>query len=288
MGDPSGECEIEEDTYCYSPQVNRTGKVSWLLDKGWGIGKKILVTGAVIFSAPFVLPPLVVTSAIAFACWVPSGVVMASYACSEKLMSKLLPYNGSSTTTEGVLMSNNEEEEFEYAKEGVEADVGEHLDVEEKPKWEGINRVKIEGSRDEYRIITQRKQGKEKVSDFVEEEESVKETRGLLEEIWDEGNANNAGAMEKQYAGEIEQCEEETDELIGSHVEETEHAVENKITDADVGLEKPTGETEDGVPKESVEIEEMKYVRDANAVSEDRGSVSESKSADKTFGAEKQ
>lgn len=319
MGDPSGECEIEEDTYYYSPEVNRTGKVSWLLDKGWGIGKKILVTGAVISSAPFVLPPLVVTSAIAFACWVPSGVVMASYACSEKLMSKLLPYNGSSTTTEGVLMSNNEEEEFEYAKEGVEADVGEHLDVEEKPKWEGINGVKIEGSRDEYkdnvlldenaasdgvdvlvfnviegeeefgvtRVVLKGSEGQEKVSDFVEEEESVKETRGLLEEIWDEGNANNAGAMEKRYAGEIEQCEEETDELIGSHVEETERAVENKITDADVGLEKPTGETEDGVPKESVEIEEMKYVRDANAVSEDRGSVSESKSADKTFGAEK-
>lgn len=316
MGDPSVECEIEEDNYYYSPEVNRTGKVSWLLDKGWGIGKKILVAGAVISSAPFVLPPLVVTSAIAFACWVPSGVVMASYACSEKLMSKLLPYNGSSTTTEGVLMSNNEEEEFECAKEGVEADVGEHL---EKPKWEGINGVKIEGSRAEYkdnvlldenaasdgvdvlvfnviegeeefgvtRVVLKGSEGQEKVSDFVEEDESVKETRGLLEEIWDEGNANNAGAMEKRYAGEIEQCEEETNELIGSHVEETEHAVENKIIDADVGLEKPTGETEDGVPKESVEIEEMKYVRDANAVSEDRGSVSESKSADKTLGAEK-
>lgn len=305
MGDPSGECEIEEDTYYYSPQVNRTGKVSWLLDKGWGIGKKILVTGALISSAPFVLPPLVVTSAIAFACWVPSGVVLASYACSEKLMSKLLPYN---STTEG---SNNEEEEFEYAEEGVEADVGEHLDVEEKPKWEGINGVKIEGSRDEYKdnvlldenaasdgvevlvfnviegeeefgvtpievtsVVLEGSEGQEKVSDFVEEEELVKETRGLLEEIRDEGNANNAGAMEKRYAGEIEQREEETDELIGSHVEETQGAVENKITDADVGLEKPTGETEDGVPKESEEIE-------------DRGSVSEIKSADETFGAEK-
>lgn len=325
MGDPSGECEIEEDTCYYSPQVNRTaGKVSWLLDKGWGIGKKILVTGAVISSAPFVLPPLVVTSAIAFACWVPSGVVLASYACSEKLMSKLLPYNSSSSTTEGVLMSNNEEEEFEYAEEGVEADVGEHLDVEEKPKWEGINGVKIEGSRDEYKdnvlldenaasdgvevlvfnviegeeefgvtpievtsVVLEGSEGQEKVSDFVEEEGLVKETRGLLEEIRDEGNANNAGAMEKRYPGEIEQREEETDELIGSHVEETEGAVEKKITDADVGLEKPTGETEDGVPKESEEIEEMKHVRDANAVSEDRGSVSESKSADETFGAEK-
>lgn len=322
MGDPSGKCEIEEDTYYCSPQVNTTGKVSWLLDKGWGIGKKILVTGAVISSAPFVLPPLVVTSAIAFACWVPSGVVLASYVCSEKLMSKLLPYN--SSTTEGVLMSNNEEEEFDYAEEGVEADVSEHLDVEEKLKWEGINGVKIEGSRDEYKdnvlldenaasdgvdvlvfnviegevefgvtpievtsVVLEGSEGQEKVSDFVEEEKLVKVARGLLEEIRDEGYANNAAAVETRYAGEIEQREEETDELIGSHVKETERAVENKFTDADVGLAKPTGETEDGVPKGSVKIEEMKHVKDANAVSEDRGSVSESKSGDKTFGAEK-
>ncbi|KAM5561846.1 hypothetical protein ABKV19_022439 [Rosa sericea] len=415
MGDPSGECEIEEDTYCseYSPQVdNNTGKVSWILNKGWGIGKKLLVTGAVISSAPFVLPPLVVTSAIVFACWVPSGVVLASYACSEKIMSKLLPYNSSSSTIGGVLMSNNEdEEEFEDAEEGVKLDVGEYLDVEEKPMLDGINGAIMEGSRYEYNedvlldenaisdgvdvlvfnviegeeefgvtpievtsVVPEGSEGQEKVSDFVEEEEMVKETRGLLEKIRDEGNADdgmemdnqdvdgaagsrrdsmyilldnnivsdevdvfvsnviegkeeilieeieekeivndfiedeevvketrgllenirdaagsadNAVAMAELYAGEIERGEEETDEITRSNFEETERAVDNRVTDADVGLEKPTQTMEAGLPKESEKIEEKKHVTDANAVSEDWGSVSESKNADNTFGAER-
>ncbi|XP_062003271.1 uncharacterized protein LOC133720815 [Rosa rugosa] len=241
MGDPSGEYEIEEDTYCceYSPQVdNNTGKVSWILNKGWGIGKKLLVTGAVISSAPFVLPPLVVTSAIVFACWVPSGVVLASYACSEKIMSKLLPYNSRSSTTGRVLMSNNEdEEEFEDAEEGVKVDVGEYLDVEEKPMLDGINRVIMEGSRYEYNedvlldenaisdgvdvlvfnvnegeeefgvtpievimtsVVPEGSEGQEKVSDFVGEGEMVKEMRGLLEKIRDEGNADDGMEMDNQ------------------------------------------------------------------------------------------
>ncbi|PRQ41574.1 hypothetical protein RchiOBHm_Chr3g0448301 [Rosa chinensis] len=242
MGDPSGKCEIEEDTYCFdesSPQVdNNTGKASWLLNKGWGIGKKLLVTGAVISSAPFVLPPLVVTSAIAFACWVPSGVVLASYACSEKIMSKLLPYNSSSSsTTGGVLMSDNEdEEEFEDAEEGVRVDVGENLDVEEKPMLDGINGVIMEGSRYEYNedvlldenaisdgvdvlvfnvnegeefgvtpievimtsVVPEGSEGQKKVSAFLEEGEMVKETRGLLEKIRDEGNADDGMEMDNQ------------------------------------------------------------------------------------------
>ncbi|KAJ7978238.1 putative Transmembrane protein [Quillaja saponaria] len=67
------------------------GKVSWMLNKGMRLGKQILVTGFVISAAPVVLPPLLVISAIGFACSVPSGVFLASHTCTEKLLSKLLP-----------------------------------------------------------------------------------------------------------------------------------------------------------------------------------------------------
>ncbi|XP_004302143.1 PREDICTED: uncharacterized protein LOC101307804 isoform 2 [Fragaria vesca subsp. vesca] len=226
---PTEECEIEEESYYseHSPQVDySTGKVSWILNKGWGIGKKLLMTGAVISSAPFVLPPLVVTSAIAFACWVPCGVVMASYTCSEKFMSKLLPYN-----------SNEDEVEFEDAEEDVKVDVGEYLDMEEKPLLEGINGARMEGSRYEYNddvlldenaisdgvdlvvfnviedgeefgvspieVTSVRLEGseaQEKVSDLLEGEELVKETRGLLEKIRDEGSADDGMEMENHYS----------------------------------------------------------------------------------------
>lgn len=69
----------------------RSGKMSWILSKGLSVGKKILVTGFVISSAPLVLPPLVVISVIGLACSIPSGLLLASYACTDKLMSKLLP-----------------------------------------------------------------------------------------------------------------------------------------------------------------------------------------------------
>ncbi|KAK4838405.1 hypothetical protein QYF36_013485 [Acer negundo] len=51
----------------------------------------MLLTGFVISSAPIVLPPLAVVSIIGFACSVPYGLFLASYACTNKLMSKLLP-----------------------------------------------------------------------------------------------------------------------------------------------------------------------------------------------------
>ncbi|GFZ00905.1 ubiquitin-specific protease 26 [Actinidia rufa] len=59
--------------------------------KGTESGKKIVITGVVISSAPLVLPLLVVISALGFAVSVPFGLIFASYACTEKLMSKLLP-----------------------------------------------------------------------------------------------------------------------------------------------------------------------------------------------------
>lgn len=79
----------------YSPYLEdgetEKSKLGWVVDTGLNVGKKLVITGVVISSVPLVLPPLVVISALGFAFSVPFGVVFASYACTEKLMSKLLP-----------------------------------------------------------------------------------------------------------------------------------------------------------------------------------------------------
>ncbi|KAI3778240.1 hypothetical protein L2E82_07389 [Cichorium intybus] len=88
MEDPESEWAIQE----YSPsKEGETTMVRWILNKGYSIGKKMVVTGIVISSAPMVLPPLVVFSAMGVAFSVPFGLVLASYACTNTLMNKLLP-----------------------------------------------------------------------------------------------------------------------------------------------------------------------------------------------------
>ncbi|KAL6136311.1 hypothetical protein ACLB2K_061607 [Fragaria x ananassa] len=215
MEDPTEEFEIEEESYYseHSPLVDySTGKVSWILNKGWGIGKKLLMTGAVISSAPFVLPPLVVTSAIAFACWVPCGVVMASYTCSEKFMSKLLPYN-----------SNEDEVEFEDAEEDVNVDVDENaisygvdlvvFNVIEDGEGFGVSPIEVTSVRLEG------SEAQEKVSDLLEEEESVKETRGLIEKVRDEGSADDGMEMENHYSdGTPRSSKDSVDIFVLAHV----------------------------------------------------------------------
>ncbi|WJZ85838.1 hypothetical protein VitviT2T_005355 [Vitis vinifera] len=86
MDDPDMESEIQD----YSSS-DGSDKMNWILDKGLMLGKKALLTGIVISSVPFVLPPLVVFSALGLAFSVPSGLAVATYACTEKIMSKLLP-----------------------------------------------------------------------------------------------------------------------------------------------------------------------------------------------------
>ncbi|KAL8154599.1 hypothetical protein AgCh_000094 [Apium graveolens] len=88
MEDLDKDCEVDDD---YSSKKEMNGKVSWVIDKGIWLGKKAVITGAVITSAPLVLPPLVVFSTLGLACSVPFGFVFATYACTQKIMSALLP-----------------------------------------------------------------------------------------------------------------------------------------------------------------------------------------------------
>ncbi|RXI02403.1 hypothetical protein DVH24_030332 [Malus domestica] len=386
MEDPSGESELEE----YSIEANY-GKVRWILNKGWGLGLKILVTGMVISSAPIVLPPLVVISAIGFAVSVPSGVVLASYACTEKIMSKLLPYGeppllsenngtffeqdeewerdtwvGGKTDIEkeegwdwrdrleggeirvGLvdeenddiiaedLLGNVVEDVDEIVEEnGYQEDVAESTNKEEKLILDSVYEVKFEGLTDDFKddsvldenqvdevcglvlnvtegdetddqmgvtpievaTVVIEGEGKERVSDIVEDEELVEETRGLLEKIRDEGNADNAMEMNKQYVGETGGGGEVRNKKIGSHAEDIEIPVEARI--ADIGSQEPTGILEGGVGEVPEECEgmqgfqEMRYANDAKTISEDVKptrdirSVSESKNAEKNLEVEK-
>ncbi|XP_068661012.1 uncharacterized protein [Aristolochia californica] len=62
-----------------------------ILNAGWNLGKKVAFTGAAIASAPVILPPLMVVSALGFAFSVPFGLVFAGYVCNQKVMRYLLP-----------------------------------------------------------------------------------------------------------------------------------------------------------------------------------------------------
>ncbi|KAK1293670.1 hypothetical protein QJS10_CPB17g02255 [Acorus calamus] len=62
-----------------------------ILSRGWNLGKKIMIAGAAITSAPVVLPPLMIFSAVGLAFAVPFGALFAGYACTDKIMSSLLP-----------------------------------------------------------------------------------------------------------------------------------------------------------------------------------------------------
>lgn len=100
-------------------------------------GKEGLITGIVVSSTPLVIPPLLAISAIGFVVSIPSGLLLASYACSERLMRKLLPGPAlPSHLLDFGLASDDEEVEEEH--EGCEGDIG--MEKEEEEQMEETKR----------------------------------------------------------------------------------------------------------------------------------------------------
>ena len=214
--DPESEWIIEE---CSSKE--NSGKFRWILNKGLTVGKKMLLTGFVISSAPIVLPPLAVVSIIGFACSVPYGLFLASYACTNKLMSKLLPeslpphpylleYGKVSSTGEQV-----ENENDEYSVEGedlvVYGDI--NRDKEEQGIWEDTSKsveMRIElvenDQGDEWMVLVGSGYGEEGFRN--DEQELVDDVNEIVKE---NGYEEDVG----EYVGEDE---EETTRI--SHIEE--------------------------------------------------------------------
>ncbi|KAK3229215.1 hypothetical protein Dsin_001096 [Dipteronia sinensis] len=140
--DPESEWIIEE---CSSKE--NSGKFRWILNKGLSVGKKMLLTGFVISSAPIVLPPLAVVSIIGFACSFPYGLFLASYACTNKLMSKLLPESlphsyvleyGTVSSTDEQVENENDEYGGDGEDLGVYGDI--NRDKEDQGMWEDTSK----------------------------------------------------------------------------------------------------------------------------------------------------
>ncbi|XP_047333860.1 enolase-phosphatase E1-like [Impatiens glandulifera] len=87
----SKEREIEEFS---TESLIVLSKASRVFNMGLQLGRNIMITSLFVSSVPLVLPPLLMVSALGFAFSVPIGVLFASYTCTEKIMSKLLPVPG--------------------------------------------------------------------------------------------------------------------------------------------------------------------------------------------------
>ncbi|KAL8051999.1 hypothetical protein ABFX02_06G183800 [Erythranthe guttata] len=121
--------EFHPQLYGVSDSDEEKSRLRWLIDVGLSLGKKLVIAGFVVTSAPLILPPLVVVSSLGFAFSVPFGVVFASYAFTQKLMSKLLPSPPLPLPYGG---NDEEREEMEAVKNGIEfVDYDEGLDVGE-------------------------------------------------------------------------------------------------------------------------------------------------------------
>ncbi|KAL6527045.1 hypothetical protein OROGR_016135 [Orobanche gracilis] len=112
----------EGETSYYDEKTTRSRLGNWIWNTVMSLGKKAVMTGVVISFVPLVLPSLILVSAVGGALSLPFVVVFASYACTDKLMSKLMPspplvvqeYN------QTVVLTEEEEEKREAAKDEVE------------------------------------------------------------------------------------------------------------------------------------------------------------------------
>ncbi|CAL1361778.1 unnamed protein product [Linum trigynum] len=125
-------------------ETQYSGKAGWVMNQGLTLGKKILVTGLVVTSAPVVIPSILVISALGFACSLPSSVFLATYLFTESLMTRLLP------------LQTNHHVPPEEQLEGIED--SHDLDKYRKTSGEGMRRRTLEPIEDEDDEIVEENQ----------------------------------------------------------------------------------------------------------------------------------
>ncbi|XP_031475034.1 uncharacterized protein LOC116247171 isoform X2 [Nymphaea colorata] len=64
-------------------------QINKMLGLIWNWGKKVVITGAVVSAAPFVIPPLFLISSLGFMVSVPFGFAFMGYACTAKVLKVL-------------------------------------------------------------------------------------------------------------------------------------------------------------------------------------------------------
>lgn len=176
-------------------------KVSWIVNRGIDVGKKILVTSFLISSAPIVLPPLVVISVIGFAVSVPSGLLLASYACTDKLMNKLLPGTRPSPFLLGY---GTEEFEDDEGGEGADSGLVEHIDMEK-------------GQQEELEDMKRTVEMRIDLSKYGDEENG---NSGYEEEAGDYVNNKTEGEPSQEVEVEIDGVNQEEESLTPLLVDE--------------------------------------------------------------------
>ncbi|XP_050225960.1 uncharacterized protein LOC126675369 isoform X2 [Mercurialis annua] len=242
---------------------------SWIWDKGLSLGKKILFTGLVMSSAPVVIPPLMVMSAVGLACSVPYGIFLASYACTDKLMRKLLPTPRISTPEE------------KYG--GEDSEFAGDYDVENKEE-ELKRRLEIGPELDEQGNEEEKSPKKIKMTDEEMEREEVVEEPVVLK-IKDEG-AEISGvtiAIEESEKTGSEEVPVEVASISveirsGDDKEEKQVLVKETtrdevVADEEAGKEKQSEETVQGGAEEGLKKEDERNAGEAVIESEDKNAV---------------
>ncbi|XP_022158110.1 uncharacterized protein LOC111024669 isoform X2 [Momordica charantia] len=182
------------------------------MQKGYctNVGKKLLITSLAISSAPLVLPPLAIISSFGFAASITYGVFLASYVCTEKIMSVWLPIP--QPPIEEIVEDNGyQEDQGEDGENEMEITIkrdeviSDDLEInvvvvrEDEPDTGGGEAATIE--------VTSVELGGNGEGDIGDhEEEELKETRGLLERMRDEGRRgdDNVGdQMEMSEANKV-------------------------------------------------------------------------------------
>lgn len=180
-------------------------KIRSVVQRGCNVGKKLLITGLAISSAPVVLPPLVIMSAFGFVVSIPYGVFLVSYACTETIMSVWLPIPPPlelDHVDKEIVEENGYEDEGECEDEEKEGIIDYEDEGEREMETTKIlddldNDVAVVqgdeedepdiGSRDQGAVIEVTNVEFEGNGDIGDEEEQLEEARGLLKRIRDEG-----------------------------------------------------------------------------------------------------
>ncbi|XP_010553845.1 PREDICTED: uncharacterized protein LOC104823805 isoform X2 [Tarenaya hassleriana] len=260
-------------------------KMAWVWSKGVSLGKKFLVAGVVMSSAPLIVPPLVVVSTIAMISSVPYCLFLTSYACTQKLMNTLLPssaYDGESEEFGGVV-----KDEFGFEEDVMEDNKHGHVDGEgitgvdeaetvtdmDKPSPVEVNPILIQVEGEEVTVADTGEEPTFQVTDiFVaayerpgvpENEEMEKETRKLIESIRDEGRTDKVHGRTLEKALQEDEkpivSSEVKSEKVGESIEDLPEKKEGQETinpeekgEADIQkLEEHEGEHESTVTETS-------------------------------------
>lgn len=129
------------------------------------LGKRMLVAGFIASSAPIVLPPLLVASAIGLAVSMPYALFFATHACTQNLMSRLLPTPQQHACFHPhIIAHDNDDMHIQKEQQGDD-------DIQQFKTPYEVTSVVFEESEDQD----------------IEEAELQRETKGLLEKIREGG-----------------------------------------------------------------------------------------------------